>query len=60
MGYNQIRYKREGIYNKDGVQVSSLDKEELLNLIVDMLSEDGYSIIESQDEYHKIYGIGNE
>lgn len=60
MGYNHTRYKSEGIYNKDGVQVSSLDKEELLNLIVDMLSEDGYSIIESQDEYHKIYGIGNE
>ena len=60
MGYNHIKYKSKGIYNRDGVQISSLDKEELLNLIVDMLHEDGYRIIESQDQYNQEYGLANE
>ena len=39
---------------------SSLDKEELLNLIVDFLHEDGYRIIESQDQYNQEYGLAND
>lgn len=57
---NFIKYQDAGIYNKDGVQVSSMDKEELLNLIVDMLYEDGYRIIESLDQYNSEYGMGGE
>ena len=60
MGYNYFKYRSKGIYDKDGVKISSLDKEELLNLIVDMLHEDGYRIIESQDQYNQEYGLANE
>lgn len=60
MGYNYYKYRDNGIYDKDGVKISSLDKEELLNLIVDMLHEDGYRIIESQDQYNQEYGLGND
>ena len=59
-GFDISKYKSKGIYSRDGVQISSLDKEELLNFIVDMLHEDGYRIIESQDQYNQEYGLAND